>query len=142
MSANEIVDKKLRESKLRKTTFRKLVLQNFVKNEGKALSSKDIEGLLHDPDRVTLYRTLKTFEEVGLIHQTVDTSGNSKFALCGSHCTEHKHHDHHAHFHCTNCDKTLCIEEINTSRPVLPEGFEVHQMHLILEGTCSDCRTK
>ena len=63
------VIQKLEQSNLRKTAIRKEVLQLFLKAKGNALSSRDIESQLENPDRITLYRTLRTFEEKGLIHR-------------------------------------------------------------------------
>jgi len=66
---------------LRKTNIRKEVLESFISSEGRALSHSQLELMLEDTDRVTLYRTLKTFEQKGIIHQAVDGSGIMKFAL-------------------------------------------------------------
>ena len=65
-------------------------------------------------DRVTLYRTIKQFEEKGLIHEVIDTKGQAKYALCVTECTTHEHHDDHLHFHCSQCDRTIGVDgEVN-----------------------------
>jgi Fur family ferric uptake transcriptional regulator len=123
---------------LRRTQFREQVLGIFLRyNE--ALSQKDIEANLPEPDRITLYRTLKTFEERGLIHRAIDGSDRLKYALCGGHCTEHAHHDHHAHFHCNRCNRTFCIDEVSAPQLESPVGFKVESTHLIINGRCSSC---
>ncbi|MBA9079148.1 MULTISPECIES: hypothetical protein [Rufibacter] len=38
-------------------------------------------------DCVTLYRTLKTFEEKGLMQQVIDGAEPTKYALCQEDCT-------------------------------------------------------
>ena len=129
----------LKESKLRKTAIRKDVLELFLKEKGRAISSKEIEESLENPDRITLYRTLRTFEQSGVIHQALDGSGTAKYALCASGCTEHAHHDEHAHFHCTNCGKTICLDARIDSQIRIPDGFKLEQAHLMLEGECADC---
>ena len=66
---------KLKLLGIRKTPIRIEMLDIFIGSAGKALSNKDIELDLEDPDRITVYRTLKTFEQKGLIHQVMDGTG-------------------------------------------------------------------
>jgi Fur family ferric uptake transcriptional regulator len=134
----EILEK-LEQSDLRKTAIRKEVLQLFLKNKGRALSSKEIEEALGQADRITLYRTLKTFEQSGVIHQAVDGTGTAKYALCLDDCSTHEHHDEHAHFHCLRCGKTICLEGNIEPKVKVPEGYRVHHAHLVLEGECAEC---
>ena len=134
----EILDK-LEQSDLRKTAIRKEVLQLFLQHKGRALSSKEIEEALGQADRITLYRTLKTFEQSGVIHQAVDGTGTAKYALCLDDCTTHEHHDEHAHFHCLRCGKTICLEGPIEPKVKVPEGYRVHHAHLVLEGECAEC---
>ena len=131
---------RLVEHNLRITSTRKEVLGLFMNAKGKALANKDLENDLHDTDRITLYRTLKAFEESGLIHRAVDSSGTTKYALCEEHCTAHHHHDEHAHFHCLTCGKTECLEGSIQPQVKMPTGYEVRNAHLVLEGTCSECQ--
>ena len=91
---------------LRQTQNRIQVLEVFSK-EDIALSSHDIESELKSMDRVTLYRTLKSFEESGLIHKAHDETMTIKYALCGHDCSIAEHKDEHAHFHCEVCGKTI-----------------------------------
>ncbi|MFZ1456094.1 MAG: transcriptional repressor, partial [Saprospiraceae bacterium] len=79
-------EKILKKHHLRHTPFRAEVLQIFA-NAGKALSSHDIESQLSDADRITLYRTLKSFEEKGIIHKAIDGTITQKYAICEAHCT-------------------------------------------------------
>ena len=129
----------LKAHQLRNTTMRRLVLELFLEAGHKALSSSDLESALENPDRITLYRTLKTFEQKGLVHQAIDGSGTTKYAFCQDHCTEHAHHDDHAHFHCSDCGKTICLEGNVQSNIQVPDGFKIQQKHFVLEGTCADC---
>jgi len=129
----------LRRYGLRNTEIRKAVLDVFL-DAGQALSQQDIDEKLPDNDRVTLYRTLRTFEEKGLIHRAVDGTTTSKYALCQDECTEHHHVDEHAHFHCIRCGVTFCVEGVQL--PVMPpkiKGARVDQVYLVLEGFCGAC---
>ncbi|MEL7421784.1 MAG: transcriptional repressor [Bacteroidota bacterium] len=129
----------LKDHRLRRTPMRVEVLSVLINANGTAIAHPELERMLPDADRITLYRTLKTFEEKGLVHQVVDTSNATKYALCRDHCTEHQHHDDHAHFHCQDCGKTVCLDNITTNTFQVPAGFTVSQTHLVLEGTCDSC---
>lgn len=130
----------LKSNGLSKTEARLKVLELFLES-ATALSLQKIESSIEKIDRITLYRTLKSFESKGIIHKAVDGTNHPKYAMCESTCTEHHHHDNHAHFHCTNCEKTICLEEVPTPNiPSLPEGLTIKETNLILSGICSTCR--
>ncbi len=128
----------LKNHNLRKTAIRKEVLSVFLQHD-EALSHADIEGYFEEIDRITLYRTLKTFEERGLIHRAIDGGDKAKYALCSEGCTTHHHADHHAHFHCDDCGKTFCLEGVEPPQVKPPEGFEVTDTQLVLRGHCEAC---
>lgn len=127
------------KNKLSKTEVRKKVLTLFI-NSDNALSLPEIESAFEKIDRITLYRTLKTFEGKGIIHKAIDGTKHPKYAMCEEHCDEHNHNDNHAHFHCTQCKKTVCLEHVPTPAIQTPPGYKVAETNLILSGTCSDCR--
>lgn len=79
-------------------TAMRLVVLDFLLEQASAISLTDIELGLERTDRVTLYRTLKTFEEHGLVHRIEDGSGVSKFALCAAECETGQHHEHACSF--------------------------------------------
>ncbi len=132
-------EQKLKNLGIRKTPIRMEVLELFMSAAGKAISHKEIELSLADPDRITVYRTLKTFEQKGLIHQVMDGTGISKYALCIDDCDDHNHHDEHAHFRCIKCNKTTCLEGGVHIPDDMPDGYVIQQAHLILEGKCANC---
>ncbi|MBT8191615.1 MAG: transcriptional repressor [Saprospiraceae bacterium] len=136
----EVAKNILSQHKLRKTPFRIQVLDVFLKNGEQALSNARLESKLDDFDRITLYRTLKTFEKSGIIHQAIDGSNENKYALCHANCTEHNHHDNHAHFLCDQCGETYCIENVISPGFKLPLNYSLKTVHIALGGTCSRCR--
>lgn len=125
---------------LRKTGCRQEVLHQFLLN-GFALSHADLERLLHNRyDRVTIYRTLYSFEEKGLIHSINDVSGSVKFALCREEsCAQHKHTDNHIHFNCTACGQTFCLNEVHIPHLALPGEYQVQRLQLSAQGICRNC---
>ncbi len=128
----------LAQHQLRKTAVRMQVLGIFLDSR-EALSQPDIESHFSQFDRITLYRTLKTFEEKGVIHKAIDGGDKLKYALCSGHCSEHAHEDHHAHFHCDHCGKTFCIESMHIPAVQAPAGYQLSGTYLVLKGTCAAC---
>jgi Fur family ferric uptake transcriptional regulator len=106
-----------------------------------ALAHGDIEKKTGEKfDRVTVYRTLQTFLEKGIIH-TIPTSDNSVlYALCHDNCSEGHHHDNHVHFICTECGKTICLADVLIPEVKLPGGFLPHESQMVVSGLCKECR--
>jgi Fur family transcriptional regulator, ferric uptake regulator len=130
----------LKEFNLRTTPSRASIINLFLKAEF-ALSHADIErGLGEYSDRVTVYRTLKSFLERGLIHKVLDDSGTLKYALCNDHCSSENHHHDHVHFKCSTCGQTNCIEEVIIPPIGLPKGYKVQEMSLLIQGVCAKCQ--
>lgn len=138
---NNRVTELLKSNNLSITDSRKKILSLFLSSED-ALTHGDIEKKAGEKfDRVTVYRTLQTFVEKGIIH-SIPTSDNSvRYALCKD-CTEGHHHDDHVHFVCTNCDKTICLDDIVSPRIDLPEGFTAKNVQVVINGICKDCGEK
>ncbi|PTX15331.1 Fur family ferric uptake transcriptional regulator [Pontibacter mucosus] len=130
----------LDEYGLRKTGCRLDVLQQFLENDF-ALSHADLEKLLDSNyDRVTIYRTLYSFEEKGLVHSINDVNGAVKFALCkNDNCNPHRHEDNHIHFNCVACGQTFCLNDVGIPRLTLPDGYTANRLHFSAEGVCKGC---
>jgi len=120
------------------TAMRLLVLEYLLK-QSSAISLKSLEDEFQHSERTTLYRTLKTFEEKGLIHHIKDGSGYTKYALCSSNCKEGDHHDLHVHFYCNNCKETFCLSSYKIPNINLPKNFQLEELDLIVKGMCDKC---
>src|SRR6476620_3320650 len=131
----------LRRKHLSVTDSRKKILSLFL-NTSDALAHGDIEKKAGEKfDRVTVYRTLQTFVEKGIIH-TIPTADNSvRYALCKD-CEEGHHHDEHIHFVCSNCQKTICLDDVVSPKIDLPEGYVADNVQVVIHGTCKDCNNK
>ena len=133
----------LEDHGLRKTPFRQMVLGTFVEASPRAMSRLEVEQALKESaikvDRVTLYRTLKSFEDVGLIHVAIDSSDEQKYALCSDDCSVHQHEDSHAHFYCKTCQQTFCLEGVTIPRVDVPEAYQLEETQLVLSGVCEKC---
>lgn len=129
----------LKDFNLRETDCRNEILEAFI-DKTFALSHADIESQISEAfDRVTVYRTLKTFVEKGIIHKVLDDSGSIKYALCNDHCSSNQHHHDHVHFKCISCGQTCCIEDIEVPKINLPKGYIPLETNLLIQGTCSKC---
>jgi Fur family ferric uptake transcriptional regulator len=135
---HEITEQKLTNKNINPTAMRLLVL-NFLLNQTSAISLSDIEKRMSPADRITIYRTLKTFEEKGLVHVIDDGSGIPKYALCAYECAANDHHDMHVHFFCVSCKETFCLPNSKIPDITLPNRFSSLEMNLVVKGVCDRC---
>jgi Fur family transcriptional regulator, ferric uptake regulator len=130
----------LKKNSLSVTDSRKQILALFLKSPG-ALAHADIEkNTANAFDRVTVYRTLQTFVEKGIIHNIPTTDNSILYALCKHDCEEGHHHDNHVHFICNNCDKIICLDDVIVPQVKLPKGFIPNLSEMVVKGVCSDCK--
>lgn len=130
----------LKKNQLSVTEGRKKILDLFIKSPG-ALAHADIEKNTDTAfDRVTVYRTLQTFVDKGIIHHIPTTDNSILYALCKDNCEQGHHHDNHVHFICTQCNKTICLDDVTIPEVKLPQGFKPGKAQMVVNGICSDCR--
>jgi Fur family ferric uptake transcriptional regulator len=138
--STEDADQLLKKNDLSITEGRRKILQLFLRQPG-ALTHSDIEKKAGEKfDRVTVYRTLQTFVDKGIIH-TIPTADNSiRYALCKDDCSAGHHHDHHIHFVCSNCHNTYCLDDVVTPEIKLPKGYQMNHVEVVAEGICRNCK--
>lgn len=132
------IEAQLKQHGLKITTIRTQVLDIFHKSSS-SISQQTIEKKMNQPDRVTIYRTLRDMESSGIIHKVLSAKGETKFALCAEHCTDHAHQDNHIHFTCTKCEETYCLTDHKPRSISLPEGFVIGEVQVIVSGVCEKC---
>jgi len=134
------VDDILRRNSLSVTESRKKILGLFLNLHG-ALAHGDIEKKAGEKfDRVTVYRTLQTFVEKGIIHTIPTTDNSIRYALCKNNCSEGHHHDDHVHFICLQCGATLCLEDVVVPEIKIRKGFSINEIEVVVKGICLDCQ--
>ncbi|MCJ8211210.1 transcriptional repressor [Mucilaginibacter sp. RS28] len=133
-----LLEQRLTDHRIKPTAMRLLVLEYLLSRQS-ALGLSDIEKAMAPADRITIYRTLKTFEQNGLVHLIDDGTGVHKYALCDN-CDPAEHHDTHVHFYCTVCKETYCLPDTKIPDIGLPAGFILSEMNLIVKGHCDKCR--
>jgi Fur family ferric uptake transcriptional regulator len=135
---NNALENKLTQRKIKPTAMRLLVLRELVESKS-TLNLKELERRFDHVDRVTLYRTLKTFESNKLIHSIEDGTGSVKYALCEEECACNPD-DQHVHFHCVNCNETFCLTKSKIPNVQIPSGFEVNSVNMVYQGVCPNCK--
>ena len=134
------IESTLQNKGIRPTAMRMLIYK-FMAEKNSAQGLSDLELAFTKADRTTVYRTLKTFEEKGVVHQIDDGTGVLKYALCEPGCRCDIERDLHLHFHCNACDKTICLPEHKIPHINLPDGFIAEDANLVVKGICDSCST-
>ncbi|WP_157314929.1 Fur family transcriptional regulator [Chitinibacter sp. GC72] len=100
------------------------------------LSHLDIQELLAPGlDRVTVYRVLDWLTAENLAHKL---SGDDRVWRFSAAKAPH----HHAHFHCQQCGRFYCLEDVKTDLPVaLPKSFIADSVEITVKGICADCKS-
>ena len=139
MKNMEKVNKVLDQKTIRITPMRQLLLEYYVE-KNTVLGMSELEKAFPKSDRITIYRTLKTFEEKGIIHGINNGTGEVKYALCDEHCTPIHHIDQHPHFQCEQCKRVTCIDSLVIPKMELPQGYLSKEITMMIKGVCPDCQ--
>ena len=129
----------LKAKGVRPTAMRILVYKHMASLQV-ATGLSNLELAFDKAERTTLYRTLKTFEEKGLVHQVDDGTGVLKYALCEPGCMCDVHQDLHVHFYCISCKETVCLPKNKVPVIHLPEGYTAQDINLVVKGICVKCK--
>lgn len=132
------LEQKLRAHQIQPTAMRILILE-YLLQQKTGIDLATLEQVFDRAERSTLFRTLKTFEQKGLIHAIHDGQ-STKFALCKDDCSVNTHHDQHIHFTCTQCQQTSCISTPHLPQINLPQHYTLSELNIIAKGTCPDCQ--
>jgi len=131
------IQQMLKAAKLYCTKCRVAIL-NVLAKTNKPLNQGQIAQRLgkNRLNKVTIYRTLESFYQVGLVHKAFIHKRAVYFELA-SRCSEIRCHPH---FTCKSCGVTNCL--IGLSVPLvkgLKKGFVIHRQQICLEGLCPAC---
>lgn len=133
------VNKILADKAVRITPMRQLLLDYILQNN-RTFGLIELEYAFPKSDRITMYRTLKTFEGKGIIHGINNGSGEVKYALCDEHCTSVHHLDQHPHFQCEQCNQISCIDSLVIPKVELPKGYHSKELTMMIKGICPNCQ--
>jgi len=131
----------LRSSRQKLTPQRLLILSCARHAQGHITAPRIIELVRASypyVDASTVYRTLSSAKELGLISETRIGGGDSLFEWIGS----NRHH----HLACRVCGSVSSLEEhhLDEVKATLKRvtGFEADLDHIAIHGVCKDCAAK
>lgn len=137
MNLNSAI-KVLRQHQLKATSVRIGLLQLLAKKStgiSFAMIKQEFDIKLNS---VTLYRVLKNFEAIRLIHKVLDSGGTANYMLSLDDASKSKHQQH-MHFNCTQCNNIFCLNELSVPHFYLPEDFQTEFVGVTLIGICPGC---
>lgn len=80
----------------------------------------------------TVYRSLKSFVEAGILHPVELPGETVRYELAGK--------GHHHHFHCRDCGKVFEIDSCaGDIKSMTPKGFTLENHEIVLYGKCAGC---
>ncbi|MGY5351235.1 Fur family transcriptional regulator [Wenyingzhuangia sp. IMCC45533] len=123
-----------------KVTAKRVELLNIVIAQSSAIPRSELQRKLSKIDRVTLYRTLNSLLDSGIIHIAHTSNDDVYYAMCKHHCNSEKHIHKHLHFKCTVCNDVKCVETFEEINIKLP-NFSVEDVNIEVTGVCDVCLT-
>jgi len=134
----ELVERsKRRGSKV--TTQRILIFQELAKHTKEHPSAEELYESLKDKvyglSLSTVYRSLATFEELGLVRRIPTPDGKTHYELAN---------EPHGHFICRNCGRIYDIEDIKTADEIFKNklreiGYKPEMCNYTCYGICPNC---
>jgi Fur family ferric uptake transcriptional regulator len=128
---------KLKEVGLKITGPRKLILKTMLEHHGPFQADEIFAKISKNGiDRVTIYRTIQTLSEMGLLNTIFISPGVSHYEFE----IDHKHHHHH--IICKKCKKIdpidVCVT-VNQQKSLEKLGYTHISHKLEFYGLCSSC---
>lgn len=128
----------LKDAELYCTEARIAILKVLMQTS-RPLRQSQISKQLADKtlNKVTIYRTLESLVEVGLVHRAFMQKRSWHFEL-SNHCSKTQCHPH---FTCLNCGRIHCLTDIPIPMTQSPyKGFIIQRQQVRLEGLCPACQ--
>lgn len=101
-----------------------------------------VERLAHRGyDRATIYRTLVTLAEVGILRRA-DLGGVWRFEVVQGTDAKRQHERAHPHFVCEDCGEVSCLPDLGLaigSTRGLPRAVARNKVEIQLKGRCDNC---
>jgi len=123
----------------KRTTPGRVALMELLLGSSKAFTMAQIETRLSGSmDRVTIYRTLQTFQAIGLVFKMIDHKGTCRYML---NLEKHKNLNTHPHLQCTTCGEIICLPSLPDEYLEKLEKYEIDEIYFLMQGKCHECST-
>jgi Fur family ferric uptake transcriptional regulator len=133
----EDLKQRLKDRNLRITANRLGVLKE-INSFPVAISHSRLQHVLKSRDRVSLYRTINSLIEGGLIHKVSASGQENYYALCEETCQAEKHQHKHIHFECDSCREIYCLP-LQQEWSLDTGNFKLKSFEVLATGICEDC---
>lgn len=136
MSNLDLLAQKLRDAQQSSTKARTVVFSALDGQEPMTMSEL-VKRVGNNIDRASVYRTIKLFEELGIVHK-LQIGWKYKLELSDD------FHDHHHHIACVKCGKIFPIHEDERLELLIhslakSQNFKLLTHQLELRGICATC---
>jgi Fur family ferric uptake transcriptional regulator len=133
----EKVDKLLGSAKMKRTGPRRTILEILLASNRPQTADEIVSAMGNTrPNKVTVYRTLESMVEGGIVHKAFVEERSQHYELADK-CTEHQCHPH---FVCTDCGHTRCLHDVLVPMATsAPAGFVIERQQVRLQGLCPKC---
>ncbi|MGB4800179.1 MAG: transcriptional repressor [Candidatus Saccharimonadales bacterium] len=137
MTAQQILEKKLREHKLSLTAPRQAVFDALRHHQ--SLTMSELVAACPGADRASVYRTTEVFEKLGVLIR-IPTGWKYRLELGEA------FHEHHHHATCLDCGGSIALPEDPALEKRLRDlavrrNFTLASHQIELTGTCEACAT-
>jgi Fur family ferric uptake transcriptional regulator len=133
----ERIDNLLDSAKLKRTGPRRAILEILLACNRPQTADEIVSAMGNTrPNKVTVYRTLESMVDAGLVHKAFVEERSQHYELADK-CTEHQCHPH---FVCTDCGHTRCLHDVLVPMATsAPTGFVIERQQVRLQGLCPKC---
>lgn len=143
---NHDTDELLKNAGLKVTEQRRAILSFLLNNHG-PFTVEEMKELMSEGsfDLATLYRSMATFEESGLVEKRLFGDALVRWEYHAHSSCGHNHHTHHHHLMCQECKKIVTLDICLPEELFLEiKKFNYHQLkhHLEFSGICPECQKK
>jgi Fur family transcriptional regulator, ferric uptake regulator len=151
MQELELIKQLIKKENFRITKARLAVAEILIKAQDQFQSSEEIFIKIQaskqlECDQVSVYRTLTTFESLGIVTKSNFQGEAARFQLTikSAQATQSIHNDHQHFFKCIDCSKIEPFQDcviVQKEKELIAKGYKSLKHHLEIIGVCPSCAT-
>jgi len=132
-----MAQERLQTAGLKRTRGRVAILAVLLRCRRPLTPQEIYDRMNMEFDRVSIYRSLHTFSQAGLVHRVEAGDRLWRFAVC----KHERHRVHcHPHFTCRSCGTVECLTGVALP-PLdnLSPGYRIEEQEVYVRGLCANC---